>query len=188
LLMSSNGYFSVSDTSDGNTRRANIIPFTQKFVAGENADVNLVESILERPVELSGILNLCLAGFHRVRERGCFDTPTPCQVAKDKWLSEVNNTLRFVTECLSPAAKGCARVKVADIRKVYNLWAEKEEIPLRFRLSRQKMISSIVDRGFEMSSNTSGNTSTILNGGLTILAHRLLKSANGEDFDLEEEL
>ena len=174
LILSCNGYFVVRDNSEGFIRRTNVVPFTRTFRVGEDADTSLYDSILNDKEELSGILNECLAGFKRIRQRGMLKTPAPCAKAKDSWLNESNSTLRFIDAVLVKQIKG-SQTKVKDIKEVYQAWCESEDIQPRYRLQRQKLVHALRDRGFTISDKTQGGLQRVTNGGFTTEGYRILK-------------
>jgi P4 family phage/plasmid primase-like protien len=174
MILSGNGYFPVREQSFGFTRRINVIPFTKTFEVGKDADTGLYESILNDRAELSGILNECLAGFKRIRARGMLKIPEPCAKAKDHWFNESNATARFINTMLVKQIEG-SQTKVKDIKEVYQAWCESEDILIKHRLQRQKLVNALKDRGFHISDNTKGGWQRVTNGGFTLEGYKTLK-------------
>jgi len=174
MILSGNGYFPVREQSLGFTRRINVIPFTKSFEVGKDADTGLYESILNDRGELSGILNQCLDGLKRIRARGMLKIPEPCAKAKDHWFNESNSTARFINTMLVKQAEG-SQTKVKDIKEVYQAWCESEDILIKHRLQRQKLINALKDRGFHVSDSTKGGLQRVTNGGFTLEGYKMLK-------------
>ena len=100
LIMCSNFFPIIRDTSEGTVRRANIVPFNRQFVKNGNDDSGRTRKILEDKEELAGVLNFMLEGYQRYIDRGHFKPPASCLSAKEEWLCEANNVIRFVKESI----------------------------------------------------------------------------------------
>lgn len=98
LIMCCNNFPVIKDTSEGTVRRANVIPFNRQFVKHGADDSNRARDILTDKDELAGVLNWMLEGYQRYINRGGWDVPASCLAAKEEWLCEGNNSVRFVRE------------------------------------------------------------------------------------------
>lgn len=94
-FMLTNGWPVTKDLSDGMLERIMIVPFNRKFSEDERKQGLFDEIWLE---ESSGILNLMLAGFKRLKERGRFLEPQDCLAAKEEWLRHANVVATFIKE------------------------------------------------------------------------------------------
>lgn len=129
LIMCSNFFPVVRDTSEGTVRRANIIPFNRQFVKAGKDDTNRARKILEDKDELAGVLNFMLEGYQRYVDRGHFKPPVSCAEAKEEWLCEANNVIRFVKENIQVKNDTSLRMEMASIvYKRYERWCESSGI------------------------------------------------------------
>ncbi len=94
-VMLGNTYPATKDLSDGLRRRMMIIPFLRQFKGSEDKK-GLFDEIWKK--EASGILNQFIAGFKRLRQRGDFDEPIDCILAKQEWLARSNILPAFIHE------------------------------------------------------------------------------------------
>ena len=134
LIMCCNFFPVIRDTSEGTVRRANVIPFNRQFVKNGTADSNLSRKILEDKDELAGVLNFMLEGYQRYSERGHFLVPESSLAAKDEWLSEANNVIRFVKENILVTNDNADRVGAASaVYKRYERWCEESGIKAKGR-------------------------------------------------------
>jgi putative DNA primase/helicase len=98
LIMCCNSFPRIKDTTEGTIRRVNVIPFNRQFVKTGLDDKNRSDKILKNKEEISGVLNFMLEGYQRYINRGRFKPPVSCELAKQEWLSQANNVIRFVKE------------------------------------------------------------------------------------------
>lgn len=139
LIMCSNGFPATRDLSAGMFRRANIIPFNRQFSTNQTDDINRASKILSNPSEMSGVLNFMLEGLERLRNRGRFLPPESCVLAKEEWLGEANNVIRFVKEKIDktdPSEIVCDFTTLFEIH--YQLWCQENEIDEKFRKRKQQ--------------------------------------------------
>ncbi|WP_170457148.1 DNA primase family protein [Ruegeria arenilitoris] len=142
-LLLSNGFPPVRDTSYGFARRANVIPFRQRYVPQRDAGAaacdlgyaTVAEAIdagqitiadpwlpSKLKAEKSGILNVLIEALHRVLKRGGFDEPQSCLDARDEWRVATDSVLSFVkSECVRGPEKKC---KLSEFKERYFLWCE----------------------------------------------------------------
>lgn len=96
-ILSANMFPSTKDISDGLKRRALVFLFERQFAPNQQ-DVHLTDKIVTE--ELSGVLNIFLAGLRRLRRRGHFAPPRCCLAARDLWYSANNPTIDFIGDRL----------------------------------------------------------------------------------------
>lgn len=94
-VMSSNSYPAIKDLTKGIRRRVKVIPFKREFLPCE-IKTGLFDKIWEE--EASGILNLAVQGFQRLKQRGDFLDPVDCENAKQEWLVRSNVLPTFIEE------------------------------------------------------------------------------------------
>lgn len=129
LIMCCNFFPVIRDTSEGTVRRANVIPFNRQFVKSGMADSNRSRKILEDKDELAGVLNFMLEGYKRYADRGHFLPPKSCAEAKDEWLCEANNVVRFVKENIRVNSDSNHRMELASVvYKRYERWCDNSGI------------------------------------------------------------
>ncbi|MCB9985031.1 MAG: hypothetical protein H6864_05010 [Micavibrio sp.] len=137
------------DFSDALFRRALVIPFNRKFVAGVDADPQLKDKLTE---ELSGILNLALAAFGNVIRTGNFTEPQSCKDAKQEWRLEADQVAQFVMErCVIEALQ---EVSSQALYMEYEDWAEKSGITRK--LGRKNFTGRLVRLGCTLGKGTGG--------------------------------
>lgn len=96
FIIQSNNPPHINDKSNGWWRRLIVVRFSRTFVEGER-DTELDFKLAQ---ELPGILNLALAGLHRLAERGRFEI-TPAMAADlDSYRKECNPLATWRDECL----------------------------------------------------------------------------------------
>lgn len=94
-VMSSNSYPAIKDLTEGLRRRIRVIPFNRQFLDHE-VKLGLFDKIWDE--EASGILNLAVQGFQRLKQRGDFLDPEDCKKAKNEWLIRSNVLPTFIEE------------------------------------------------------------------------------------------
>lgn len=105
---------------------------------------------------MSGILNRCIEGHQRLRERGRFDQPIECKYAYDEWVSGCSFVPRFINEICKPNNDGPNQSWQEHIRLLYE-WAG--TIDIRVNMSPKE-----IRRAYEMSGIKFGTTG----GSLTV--------------------
>lgn len=137
------------DFSDALFRRAMVIPFNRKFVAGIDADPQLKDKLTE---ELSGILNLSLAAFSNVIRTGNFTEPQSCKDAKQEWRLEADQVAQFTNDkCVIEPLQ---EVSSQALYKEYEDWAEESGITRK--LGRKNFTSRLVRLGCTLGKGTGG--------------------------------
>lgn len=166
LILCSNGFPSTRDVSHAMFRRANVIPFNRQFTASQSEDINRAEKILSDRKEMSGVLNFMLAGLKRLRDRGHFSPPQSCQIAKDEWMGEANNAIRFVKENI---VKTKASDIVGDLSVIYDIhyqiWCQENDIPENLRKRKNTFKQDLINLGFVVR-NGGGNKLKVYGGNL----------------------
>lgn len=149
LFICSNGFPATRDLSHGMFRRANVIPFNRQFDKNGIADLDRQANILQDPQEMSGVLNFMLEGLQRLRNRGRFVEPLSCKVAKEEWLGNANNVVRFVKENLElTSLKDCAGDFGALYDIIYQSWCQENDIDDKLRKKKQHFKRDLIDLGF----------------------------------------
>lgn len=104
FLINSNHWPRTKDITDAFRRRALVIPFTFNFEEHGVADDRKQQRMLAE--EMPGILNRFISGLRRLRARGDFDVPQPCEDAKEAWLARANPVSAFKHDLLVRAEDG----------------------------------------------------------------------------------
>lgn len=146
LIMCSNNVPTVKDTSEGMTRRANIVPFTRQFNKHGIDDPHRITNIIKDKDELSGVLNFMLDGYKRYAERGKFSVPKTCLVAKDDWFKSANNLVRFVDDNIEIGDRDDFLGYGADVFLVYKNWCDDNGV--NNILGRNKFYDVLEGKGF----------------------------------------
>lgn len=178
LIMCSNGFPSTRDLSHGMFRRANVIPFNRQFTRSKEEDINRASDIIRNPKEMSGVLNFMLQGLERLRNRGGFKPPESCREAKEEWLGEANNVIRFTKELIhktNPKDIVCELGTLYDIH--YQLWCQQNDIDEKMRKRKIQFKRSLIDLGFVV--RAGGKNVMKVYGG------KLIEQDNIEDFEDE---
>lgn len=163
LVMCCNFFPVIKDTSEGTVRRANVIPFNRQFVKSGTADSNRSRKILEDKDELAGVLNFMLEGYQRYAERGHFLPPDSCKLAKDEWLCEANNVVRFVRENIKVGNDKTERIGPASmVYKRYERWCENSGVNAK---GRNSFYGDLANLGIHKK-NSSSNTLCLYGGEL----------------------
>lgn len=163
LIMCCNFFPVIRDTSEGTVRRANVIPFNRQFVKSGSADSNRARNILEDKEELAGVLNFMLEGYQRYAKRGHFLPPQSCVDAKDEWLCEANNVVRFVRENIKINKNADHKMEVASVvYKRYERWCENSGVKPK---GRNNFYSDLANLGIKKR-ESSGNILCLFGGDL----------------------
>lgn len=149
LIMCSNGFPATRDLSKGMTRRANVIPFNATFDDKGTADIDRANDILTNKQEMSGVLNFMLEGLQRLRNRGKFHPPKSCNIAKEEWMGEANNIVRFLKDTI--VKTGNMEDCLGDVSSfygiLYNSWCENNGIDERVRKGKGHFIKDLNNLG-----------------------------------------
>ncbi|MBT4132012.1 MAG: hypothetical protein HOE44_15005 [Candidatus Marinimicrobia bacterium] len=148
----------LKDLSKGVRRRLQVVPFKRSFTV-EEADVNLPTRIKNE--EMSGVLNLAIAGAQRVLQRGHFDPPAECEEALDELLIAANPLPAFLSEwggdwygvyqTMQDAGyayllpNGEAWITLSKLLKAFNQWAA--EFASGYKLSTQNLRKNMIGLG-----------------------------------------
>lgn len=158
LILCSNGYPATRDLSHGMFRRANIIPFNQRFDADGREDIDRAADILSDPKEMSGVLNFMLEGLARLRKRGKFKVPASCVAAKEEWLGEANNVIKFIDQTIIKT--GNADDLVGELSSIYefhyNTWCQSNDIDERLRKRKMQFKRDLISMGFVAEESSRG--------------------------------
>ena len=162
LIMCCNSFPVIKDTSEGTLRRANVIPFNRTFVKSGSADLDRTRTILENKDELAGVLNLMLEGYKRYVDRGYFSPPPSCLAAKEEWLCEANNVVRFVSENITVTGDLDQRIELAAVvYKRYDRWCNLSGIKPK---GRNNFYNDLANLGLKKKKG--GNNKLYLYGGV----------------------
>jgi len=136
-----NKYPNLTDLSVGMQRRAMVIPFARTFTP-EEVDRELFERIQKN--ELSGVLNMALAGLKRLRKRGEFLLPVDVVEANKDWFAQCSSLAAFMRQqCQHGAAY---KMKVAELYSAYEIWTDGQGF--KHVTSRYKMKSELKALGY----------------------------------------
>ena len=89
----------TEDKSRAFYRRVRIIPFPNTFT-GNDADKNLLDKLTTEE-ELSGLLNLAIAGLNRLLENGDFTGSTSADETKERYEQASNTVYNFFHDCIT---------------------------------------------------------------------------------------
>jgi putative DNA primase/helicase len=105
LLFSANAAPPTTDTSEGFFQRWLIVPFEVQF-RGTGKEIPMTElmSQLGSPTELSGLVNLAIEGYGRVKAQNGFTPAESMERAKGSFRQQVDSVAGFVGEecCIGP--------------------------------------------------------------------------------------
>lgn len=152
LIMCSNGFPATRDLSHGMVRRANVLPFNRQFTATGNEDLDRAVDILSSPEEMSGVLNFMLDGLARLRDRGRFLVPESCAVAKEEWLGQANNVVRFTKDKIEKTSNYADIIcSLSDIYSIhYDIWCDDNGIEDKLRKSKGQFIKDLENLGYKV--------------------------------------
>lgn len=149
LVVCSNHLPKTTDNSHGFARRVNVVPFNAQFTKLGNQDYDRKSKILGNPQEIAGILNFMLEGLERLRKRGKFDIPESCVKASEDWLSQTNNTSKFVADTIDLSGK--PEDSLGDLGSLhsmhYNMWCENNDVEEQYRLGKLSFRDKLVELG-----------------------------------------
>jgi len=122
LLFSSNSKPVSSDKSKAYFDRWIIIPFPNEFIPGVNADEHLMEKITTNE-ELSGLLNLAVAGLRRLTEAKHFTRSVAVEEEAENYRLYSNPVAMFVDEtCVVDHLNHDMFVRKTTLYDVYRDW------------------------------------------------------------------
>lgn len=117
LMFSANELPRSADLSHGFFRRWLIVPFPYKFgEGGLPADVNLLDKITTDK-ELSGLLNLAVAGLRRLNQQKSFTENETTSKAMEDYKREIDNVASFIDE-MCTTGEG----RYIEKQKLYNAY------------------------------------------------------------------
>lgn len=123
LIFVTNNMPTTSDTSDGFSRRLNILPF-QIQIPLEKVDVDLEVKLA---TELPGILNWALTGLSKLRTNNFnFTISKAMREAKDDYMLFSRPVERFIKGCL--IENRSATLSMKYLREKYSQWVKRESI------------------------------------------------------------
>lgn len=153
LILCSNGFPTTKDLSPGMTRRANIIPFNRQFHETDKEDLDRAVKILQDPGEMSGVLNFMLEGLERLRNRGRFEPPQSCVEAKEEWMGEANNVIRFIKETVDTTDSTDILGDFGSFYDIhYRLWCQENDIDEKYRKRKQQFKRDLITLGLVVKS------------------------------------
>lgn len=123
FIFSTNNLPTTTDTSEGFSRRLNILPFSV-HIPKEKVNPNLSEELSQ---ELPGILNWAIAGLKRLRTNDYhFTESSEMRSAKNNYILGNQPVRRFVKECFM--SKNGSKIALSDLRSLYSKWLQENEI------------------------------------------------------------
>ena len=134
-IMLANKWPLIRDVSNGTRRRAQVVPFTRIFTKAQ-MDKTLARTL--KRDEMPGILNRCLVGLRRLRERGDFEAPRPCLHAADDWLRSGNSFAGFVEDCLEDTENDKDFVYLSELYAAYTQWTRDNGVTYTLQKSHFK--------------------------------------------------
>jgi P4 family phage/plasmid primase-like protien len=126
MFFSANEAPGTADQTDAFFDRWVVVPFPNKFTAGAGLDKDLPRK-LSTPEELSGFLNLALAGLRKLHARGHFKLPPSVQAMGIKFRRDADTVAGFVHECCRLEAS--AVVGRSALYKEYRQWCRDSARP-----------------------------------------------------------
>lgn len=131
----------VRGTDQGIWRRLRLVPFTVR-IADDQKDPALADKLLS---ELPGILNWALRGCDNWQRHG-LTAPACVRQATEDYRREEDVIGQFLDDCTKQERS--ARTPTVRVYSAYELWAEREGIQPKFRLSARRLIRRIEEHGF----------------------------------------
>jgi putative DNA primase/helicase len=99
LMFSANKVPEAYDDTAAFFRRWIIIVFPNVFISGDNADPHILDKLTTEE-ELSGLLNLALAGLKRLQKQGAFSYSKTTEEIKEDYIRKSSPIAAFVMDCL----------------------------------------------------------------------------------------
>lgn len=137
-LILSNTWPRTADLSFGLDRRAVVLPFSRTFEADEK-DLSLFDKITSS--EMNGVAKRCIEGWNRLRKRGVFPSPEPCEAAKQEWMGDRNAMSAFLADCVEVTGRADDRVAAEDLWTAFQRWGDDENIGKEW--SRRRVLLEI---------------------------------------------
>ena len=126
LLYSANQLPALPKDTEAFLVRWNLVAFPNQFLPGDpRRDENLLDK-LTTPEELSGLLNWCLDGLHRLLAQKGFSRGETLEQAKDRWIVEGDSVKAFKERCIEEAFPNTETVD--DIWQAYMKFCAKHNV------------------------------------------------------------
>lgn len=123
FIFSTNNLPTTRDTSEGFSRRLNILPFNV-HIPKDKVNPDLSEKLSQ---ELSGILNWAIEGLKRLRSNDYhFTESREMRSAKEHYILGNQPVRRFVRECF--VARNGSKIAFSDLRSLYGKWLQENEL------------------------------------------------------------
>lgn len=149
LIVCSNHLPKTTDNSHGFQRRVNVVPFNAQFTKTNMQDYDRKAKILDDPEEIAGILNFMLEGLQRLRSRGGFDIPESCKKASEDWMSQTNNTSKFINDIVE--LTGNPSDSLGDLGTlhsvIYSGWCSTNDVDEQYRLGKLSFKEKLMELG-----------------------------------------
>jgi putative DNA primase/helicase len=126
LLFSANKVPEANDDSSAFFRRWIIIVFPKVFTGG-NADPYILEK-LTTETELSGLLNLALAGLRRLLETGQFSNSKNTEEVKEDYIRKSSPIAAFLMDCIETDSD--AFIEKKALYKVFAAYCREKNLPI----------------------------------------------------------
>jgi putative DNA primase/helicase len=139
LLFSANEAPATTDQTDAYFDRWLVVPFPRRFSEAE-ADPGLLDR-LTTDRELSGLLNLALAGLRSLQARGHFVPPASVHEAADEYREQTDTVAGFIEDQCQLSAG--AWVGKAELYRAYRSWCDGSN---RYAISAQRFNQKLVTR------------------------------------------
>ena len=117
-FFASNVWPKCKDLSNGLRRRALVFDFNRTFHINEQV-TGLGQYVIDN--ELAGVLVNALKGFQRLRQRGKWEVPASCEIAKRNWLNDSNILCEFVDETIQRTKN--TKTLLKDLYGAFNTWS-----------------------------------------------------------------
>lgn len=144
VWMASNDWPKIKDVAHGMRRRALVFRFDRCF-ADHEQDHDLARYIIDR--ELSGVLNMFLAGLKRLRVRGNFDRCAHMRESVQLWECGANPLALYVSTALI-ASPNARPLSLSDTYDHYLQWLRANG--LTHNLSKHKFSESMRSLGVDV--------------------------------------
>jgi putative DNA primase/helicase len=126
LIFSANELPRTKDNSHGFFRRWVILDFPKQFLIGDpNRDPNLIDK-LTTPEELSGLLNLAIAGLKKLLTRGYFEVPDTAAAALLEYNLQNDSAKAYLLECVSESSE--SKITRKYLYEEYKNYCQESEI------------------------------------------------------------
>lgn len=126
LIFSANELPRTKDNSHGFFRRWVILDFPNQFLIGDpRRDPDIIDK-LTTPEELSGLLNLALAGLQNLLGRGHFKVPETAAAELLEYNLQNDSAKAFLLECISESTEG--KISRKYLYDEYKKYCQESEI------------------------------------------------------------